>query len=104
MEDTPALPSLERAREKLLSLRDLPENWNTYGSPPIEEAAIKAGERFLDLLSTMAVVPVSGGGVQFEIGGALEIEFLPDGSCEVLVEFTDGQITAGTITNAPRKE
>ncbi len=86
------------ARERLKQLSNLPENWNGYGSPTIHTDVI---EHALSLLSELAkmgmpepkIVPVSGGGIQFEWMqpmSEVEIEILPDKSIQYLVEDSKG--------------
>jgi hypothetical protein len=77
----------------------LPDNWDSYGSPHIQEVA---AQRILEILSAAQteyspiprIVPVSGGGMQVEWGVGnceLEVEALPDGSVEFLL--VDGERT-----------
>jgi len=72
----------------LLDLRRLPEDWDSYGSPPPDATAI---DRAIDLILGIeledfpapAVSPVSGGSVQLEWNvdrHGLEIEVPPTGS------------------------
>ena len=82
------LASLRRIAE----LKRLPEDWDSYGSPRIQQLAV---QRAVEVVSAVAmedvrppqIVPVSGGGLQIEWTSAnreLEIEILPDGSIEYL--------------------
>ncbi|MCF7954683.1 MAG: hypothetical protein K9M75_02665 [Phycisphaerae bacterium] len=65
-------------------LAKLPRNWDSYGSPEIPKDIIITAKRFINLLEYTPiepphVVPISGGGMQFEwqIGEReLEIEFV----------------------------
>jgi hypothetical protein len=83
------LISLRRIGE----LKRLPDDWDSYGSPRIQQLA---AQRAVQVLSAAAIegvrppqiVPVSGGGLQIEWTSAnreLEIEILPDGSIEYLI-------------------
>ena len=72
-------------------LRNLSPNWDSYGSPPLTDAAYTRARNFLLSLTNEAkppiIVPVSGGGVQFEWeshGRELEVEFLQNGEIEYL--------------------
>lgn len=70
---------------KLDELAMLPDNWDSYDSPRLTEAAIKAARAFLLVhwdRKCQAVVPVGGGGVQLEYDDGSEEEFLPDGTRE----------------------
>ena len=82
--------------EKISSYRSLPQNWNSYGSPPPSPTAIQKAIWFvISLLDEKQprprVTPVSGGGVQFEWSFGerqIEIEFLRDGRIEHLLADT----------------
>jgi hypothetical protein len=75
--------------KKVLSL---PENWDSYGSPPPTVAAATTAMAILtsttiEYFIAPRVVPISGGGLQleWEIGSrVLELEILDDGSVEYL--------------------
>lgn len=76
---------------KISGFRSLQQNWNSYGSPPPSESAIRHAISFVALMEDQdprpRVLPVSGGGIQFEWSRGereLELEFLPDGSAEFL--------------------
>lgn len=76
----------------IVRLMSLPSNWDSYGSPSLSRKVAEASINLLksiefDDLATPYVIPVSGGGIQFEwsVGQReLEIEILPDGSIEYL--------------------
>lgn len=77
--------------EKISGFRSLRPNWNSYGSPPPSETAIRNAIQFVVLMEDEdprpRVLPVSGGGIQFEWNCGereLELEFLPDGKVELL--------------------
>lgn len=62
----------------LSGLRALRDDWDTYGAPPITDAAIRTGE-------AVFFVPCSNGGIQVEMhagGMDIEIEVRPDGTVE----------------------
>lgn len=57
------------------ALRTLPDNWDSYGSPKISEAAIEAVKLFF-------VVPANDGGIQLEAhfgGKDFELTITPEG-------------------------
>lgn len=99
---------LEDSQNELHKLKELPENWDRYGSPKIENRAVKTTA---DLLTNLAkfgmpkprIFPVSGGGLQLEWqqnSRELEIEVLPDGKIEYLKVYEDGEMTEGVINEA----
>ena len=85
-------PSQIRAIQRLIAIRQLPRNWDSYESPPPSESAISAAIRILveiDLneLPSPRVLPISGGGVQLEwdVGTReLELEVLSGGMIRYL--------------------
>lgn len=78
--------------KRLITVRKLPENWDSYGSPPPTESAFAIAIRLLtaidfDELPSPRIIPVSGGGVQLEwdVGiRELELEIMSDGSMKYL--------------------
>lgn len=82
--------------EKISSYRSLPQNWNSYGSPPPSAMARQKAILFITTLldekqPRPRVTPVSGGGIQFEWSFGdrqVEIEFLHDGTIEYLLADT----------------
>ncbi|MBM2847027.1 MAG: hypothetical protein HW407_2339 [Bacteroidetes bacterium] len=78
--------------KRLITLRKLPENWDSYGSPPPTEPAVAVAIELLmaldfDELPSPRIIPVSGGGVQLEWdveSRGLELEALRDGSIRYL--------------------
>lgn len=95
---------LQDAQKELQTLKNLPENWDSYGSPQI---TIEAGKKAADLLTELArfgmskpkLFPVSGGGLQLEwqkTDRELEIEILPDGSIEFLIVDQNGEMREGS--------
>jgi hypothetical protein len=88
------LVSLRRIGE----LMRLPDDWDTYGSPRIQQPAaqkavqVLSAAAALEHLPTPQIVPVSGGGLQIEWTSGnreLEIEILPDSSIEYLIAEAD---------------
>lgn len=81
-----------QALKGVLQTVHLPNNWDSYGSPPpspvARNTAIKLITHFdFDDLPAPDIVPVVGGGIQFEwiVGQReLELEILPDGAVEFL--------------------
>lgn len=66
--------------KRIESFRELGDNWDSYGSRKISEEAIKKAKYFIDGLF---VAPVSGGGIQIELGdGEVFILIHPDGTWE----------------------
>ena len=75
---------LLKAKYDLNRLANLPENWDSYGSPSLAVELLSNAEDFLDALNAEDihppfVAPVSGGGIQFEWSNQdrdLEVEFV----------------------------
>jgi len=77
---------IEKAIDDLDALSKLPIDWDSYGSPKISNDLIKAAKNFLnqlefefEFIAAPRVVPISGGGIQFEwqMGEReLELEFI----------------------------
>lgn len=68
------------------ALRRLGANWDSYGAPPLDPATVDRARMFL---KRVHVCPCVRGGVQLEWhthGIDLEIEFLPDGTVEMVAE------------------
>jgi len=86
---------LPDAREEIEHLERLEENWDSYGSRCIQQAAIKSAIRFIfdirrGLVPMPNIAPVPGGGIGFHwvMGGRdLELEFTPDGHVIYLKSF-----------------
>lgn len=99
-------PWLVRALEKLKGLARLEENWDSYGSRPINPCAYERAAEILKHTAScgMAVpdiFPVSGGGVQLEWENArheLEIGILPNGEMEFLITDGDGEMRENQIS------
>lgn len=96
---------LPTAQKKITELKQLPENWDSYGSRPIQPSAIEQAYELLAILSRLyiprpEVFPVPGGGIQFEFQQdrrELELEILPDGSIGFLLVAETGEMREGTI-------
>jgi hypothetical protein len=96
---------LREAQHKVFELTQLRENWDSYGSRRIQQAAIEqtsAALRHLSMINLPSpqIFPVPGGGLQLEFeqdGRELEIEFLPDGSTEYLMVDSNGEMREGSI-------
>lgn len=101
-----AQPLWSRAiQNELIELTDLPYNWDSYGSPPVQTEVISVA---LDVLATMSragmarptVLAVPGGGVQFEWAtpnSELEVEIRPDRSIEFLIVDEEDRMSEGTL-------
>ena len=96
------------AIRKLVQLLALPRDWDSYGSSPPSEVAVKAaGSLILDIdleyVVSPRIVPVSGGGVQLEwrVGSReLEIEISYEGSAEFLKSLDAKPVEEGQISLA----
>jgi len=97
---------LRRAQQKLKQLSELTENWDSYGSCPIQQ---KASETAAKLLTETAKVrlpepqifPVPGGGLQLEwdnAKGELELEVLPDGEIGFLIVDKENEMLEGRLS------
>lgn len=83
--DEPSAPPWPQA---LAELATLPDNWDGYGSPGLQAAAVKAAFQLLaavekEGLPAPHLCPVTGGGVglAWQVGSReLEVEILPDGT------------------------
>ncbi|MEJ7859995.1 MAG: hypothetical protein WKF90_00015 [Pyrinomonadaceae bacterium] len=97
---------LRRAQQKLRELSELRDNWDSYGSRPIQQ---KASETAAELLTETAkfglpepqIFPVPGGGLQLEWDNAkceLELGILPDGEMEFLITDSKGEMLENRIS------
>ena len=90
----------------IAKLKELPDNWDGYGSPAIQSAALTAGFRLVLAIKTEKqpiphVSPVPGGGIQLEWqtpNRELELEILPNGSVEYLTVTKDDQMEDGCLS------
>ncbi len=95
------------AQKKLEQLSKLPENWNSYGSRPVQAEAIEITANLLSDLVKLKmpepqIFPVSGGGLQLEwknLGRELEIEIRCDRRIEFLVVDEEGEMYEGQLPN-----
>ena len=79
--------SAQRGEAGIEAIGKLSQNWDSYGAPPITEAALKVGREVIKMLreSEPFVTPCSNGGIQLEWherGIDLEFTFGPDGEQE----------------------
>jgi hypothetical protein len=96
---------------RLVELSKLRQDWDSYGSPPVQLAALDAAKRALAVAVSERVAlpfigPVAGGGVQFEWEGdgrALELAMLPGGAIEYLA-VDDGREHEARIENEREQE
>lgn len=80
-----------------MNLAALPNNWDGFGSPPIQPAALQTAHWLVGTLERLAlpapqIFPVTGSGISFTWRldtRELEIEILPDGSAQYLVVATE---------------
>ncbi len=92
------------ALQTVLELANLPENWDSYGSPPPTKHAVDVGCIFVvDYLSDEdpmpLIIPVSGGGIQLtwkNQANELNLDILPDGGMEYLKSSGSHLIEDGT--------
>ncbi len=90
----------------LENLRELAEDWDSYGSPAVSERLIQNAKAFLNSVEDMHlpktfVVPVSGGGVQLEwnvVDKELEVDFLQDNLVRYLKIVKDNPAEEGDFS------
>lgn len=83
--------------QALAKLRQLPNDWDGYGSPPLRLAVIETADQLVETLEgcdlpVPHVYPVTGGGVSFSWqrgGKELDIEIHPNGAASYLAVLTD---------------
>jgi hypothetical protein len=96
-------PQFRQMAEELSELAELPENWNGYGSPRLQPAAISEASNLIGILEVLHMpvpqfVPVSGGGIQLEWHNnkcELEVEIRADGTMEFLIVDETGTMREG---------
>lgn len=101
-------PAFAESLRRISALTQLPENWDSYGSPCVQRQAIQRAIEVIaagqaEFTPVPRIVPVAGGGLQIEwdMGPReLEIEVLPDGSIEVLM--VEGEMMIETPLPAGR--
>ncbi len=96
-----------RALSQLNAIAQLADDWDSYGSPRLSEELYSSAKKLVDLIQDAFVsqapdvVPVSGGGVQFEwqYGGCeLEIEFSSPFEVAYLKVFEDESMEEGVFS------
>jgi hypothetical protein len=100
-------PQLWGALQRLETLRQLPENWDTYGSREIQGPALAGALQLLMWVDqgkfpVPQLLPVSGGGIQAEWsshGRSLEIVIMPDGAAEYIRVYDEDHIEDGDLTS-----
>jgi hypothetical protein len=112
LSDPPVSAWLVSTMSSLAELARLREDWDSYGSKPIQAPAVETAIRLLLQIAREEpakphISPVPGGGVQIEWHTperALEIEVLPDGGVEYLAvegeKLTEGSIPAHQLSEA----
>ena len=97
---------IQKALINLEKVYQLHDNWDSYGSPPLDTVLYENAKSFLYRLiqdvdiPEPSVGPVSGGGVQLEWqyeSRELEIEFSEPDSVEYLQVFADREMKEGSI-------
>jgi hypothetical protein len=105
-----ANPWLHSAQQKISELAQLSENWDSYGSRPVQQPAIEQAADLVACLSKLdlpdpQIFPVPGGGIQLELQEGqreLELEIMPDGSIEYLLVAEGGEMLEGSIPTSSR--
>lgn len=90
----------DRARDRISYLGTLPQDWNTYDSPPIAKLAIQAAHCLLEAgciqgAPVPQIVPTSDGGIQFEwhlTGRRLEIDIDEEGAMAYFYVDATGEV------------
>lgn len=92
-------------QNELIKMTELPNNWDSYGSPPVPTEVVSVA---LDVLAIMSkagmarptLFAVPGGGIQFEWAtptSGLELEIRPDRSIEFLIVDEQDRMSEGTL-------
>lgn len=105
-------PWLIDAWRALETMARLEENWDSYGSRPLSMTAVEAASRVLYVLRNRRMpapqlVPVSGGGLQFEWqegNRELELEVFPDGRVGFLLVQDSEPLTEGELPHGATRE
>jgi len=96
-----------QALSQLNAIKQLPDDWDSYGSPQLSEEVYSSAQKLIGLIQDAFVsqapdvVPVSGGGVQFEWqyrGCELEIEFSSPFEVAYLKVFEDESMEEGVFS------
>jgi len=106
---------LDTGLKAIVGLARLKPNWDGYGSPAVQSAALEAAARVLSALDAQSphapqICPVAGGGVGIEwhVGTReVELEILPDGSVEFLTVVNgepeeEGRLVLDQLSSARR--
>jgi len=96
---------LDTGLKAIAGLARLKPNWDGYGSPAVQSAALQAAARVLSALDAESphapqICPVAGGGIAIEwhVGTReLELEILPDGSVVFLTVVNGEPIEEGRL-------
>jgi hypothetical protein len=96
---------LRRMIDEVDELANLPENWDGYGSPPIQSAVRRTAYKLVELLDNLGLpnphfAPVSGGGLQLEWQKEkreLELEIFPNGKVSFLMVEDSGEMNEGAL-------
>jgi hypothetical protein len=123
----PDTSRLSASNRRLDELAALPDDWDSYGAPPLSATAIRHARGTLlalteqpDLLGVSGVnpahiAPLPSGGVQLEWTGPraeIEVEIAPDGKLDCLLiersgeqrSFTEAEdVSAATIIDLVRR-
>ncbi len=100
--------ALQQMFDKLAALASLPENWDGYGSLPLQPLAKKTASNLLRMIFLHGLpiphfVPVSGGGIQMEWQKnkrEMELEVLPNGEILFLVVDQTGRMQEGSLPHS----
>lgn len=93
MAGSPLPPWLSASLDHVRELAALPANWDSYGSRPIQPAALAAMRSVLEMLADAAPRPHLGP----ISGGALQAEWCVDGRDLEIVTRSDGSLTCLTM-------
>ena len=110
-QSAPLSEALLLGAKRLVDLSKLHQDWDSYGSPPVQPAALASASRALavavgERAALPFIGPIAGGGIQFEWDAgsrALEIALLPDGAIEYLA-VENGREHEARIENEREQE
>lgn len=96
---------LEPSIRRLQELAGLGQNWDSYGSPPLQRATLELAYRILRVTDVEGapvpfISPTAEGGIQFtweRTGKALEISVTADGGIEFLAESEHARPAEGVL-------
>jgi len=113
----PDVSRLKSSNQRLDELAALPDDWDSYGAPPLSAAAIQHARSLLITLTRQPgpldgievnpahIAPLPSGGVQFEWAGSqadIEVEIDPDGKLAyLLIDRTGEQRTFTEAEDVP---